>query len=79
MSEIIVNGDTFAVMISEKALPIQSVLTSGPRFSKRKIAMRSTPGLSGWRLQAKAARHTNVRKAFLQYTRLQRQKLLEFR
>src|ERR1035437_9349082 len=40
-----------AVMTSEKARPIQSPETPTPRFSKRRMAMRSTDGVSGWRAQ----------------------------
>src|ERR1035441_9220995 len=41
-----------AVMTSEKARPIQSPETPAPRFSKRRMAMRSTRGVGGWPVQA---------------------------
>src|SRR5579871_2512426 len=68
------------VRISEKARPIQSVAPSGPRFSNRKMAMRSTRGRAGCRVQLAATRHASKAemRRRLQYTRFQRQQLLEF-
>ena len=38
-------------MTSEKARPIQSAEKSEPRFSKRRMEMRSIGGLIDWRVQ----------------------------
>src|ERR1019366_6652840 len=46
-----------SVMTSEKARPIQSPETPAPRFSKRRMAMRSTRGVGGWPVQAERRRN----------------------
>src|ERR1700730_9570502 len=62
---------------SENARPIQSMEGSELRFSKRRMAIRSKPGLGLRREHESLARHA-ASAASLQYTRLQREQLLEF-
>src|SRR5579863_6388144 len=67
------------VMISEKARPIQSLAGSAPRFSKRRMAIRSTAGRRNSRRQAVEVTMAIAKtmRACLEDTRLQREQVLK--
>src|ERR1019366_10482558 len=56
-----------SVTISEKARPIQSPETPAPRFSKRRMAIRSTRGAAGWRVQAASSRNNKSTTALREF------------
>ena len=80
MAEVPGTAASSAEIISDSALPIQSVPASEPRFSKRRTASRVSLGCSGCLLQAvESASRDAVRVADLKDTRLRGEQLLELR